>query len=50
MAQAQAQALIQNQAIPRDASWLFESLHDETEKIKCRVNIPDSLIFRRVSN
>jgi len=47
MAQAQAQALIQNQAIPRDASWLFESLHDETEKIKCRVNIPDSLIFRR---
>jgi hypothetical protein len=34
-------------AIVRDPSWLFESLGAD-ESGKCRVNVPDSLIFRRV--
>ena len=34
-------------AIVRDPSWVFESLAAD-ESGKCRVNVPDSLIFRRV--
>jgi hypothetical protein len=34
--------------VARDASWLFESLYDDSDKTKCRVSIPETLIFRRV--